>query len=49
VTPALSNYSEFLDELDDFYKDRRIRGIVERISNDDALAAVRNKWIQQGK
>ena len=45
----MSNYSKFLDDLNDFYLDRKTKGIVEKISNDDALAAVRDLWIQQGK
>jgi len=45
----MSNYSKFLDDLNDFYKDRKVKGVVEKISNDDALAAVRDKWIEQGK
>jgi hypothetical protein len=45
----MSNYSKFLDDLNDFYVDRKAKGIVEKISNDDALAAVRDQWIQQGK
>jgi hypothetical protein len=45
----MSNYSKFLDDLNDYYKDRKSKGIIEKISNDDALAAVRDKWIQQGK
>jgi hypothetical protein len=45
----MSNYSKFLDDLNDFYIDRKAKGTVEKISNDDALAAVRDKWIQQGK
>lgn len=45
----MSNYSKFLDDLNDFYVDRKPKGIVEKISNDDALAAIRDKWIQKGK
>jgi len=45
----MSNYSKFLDDLNDFYVDRKSKGTVEKISNDDALAAVRDKWIQKGK
>ena len=45
----MSNYSKFLDDLNDFYLDRKAKGVVEVISNDDALAAVRDQWIQQGK
>lgn len=45
----MSNYSKFLDDLNDFYVDRKAKGIVEKISNDDALATVRDQWIQQGK
>lgn len=45
----MSNYSKFLDDLNDFYVDRKSKGVVEKISNEDALAAVRDKWIQQGK
>jgi hypothetical protein len=45
----MSNYSKFLDELNDFYINRKVNGIVEKISNDDSLAAVRDQWIQQGK
>ena len=47
--PIMSNYSNFLDDLNDFYVERKSKGIVEKISNDDALAVVRDKWIQQGK
>jgi hypothetical protein len=45
----MSNYSKFLDDLNDFYKDRKSKGIIERISNDDALAVVRDKWLQDGR
>lgn len=45
----MSNYSKFLDDLNDFYIDKKLQGIVEKISDDDALAAVRDKWIQQDK
>jgi hypothetical protein len=45
----MSNYSKFLDDLNDFYKDRKANGIVDKISNDDALAVVRDKWIHEGK
>lgn len=45
----MSNYSKFLDDLNDFYLDRKTKGIVEKISNEDALALVRDQWIQQGK
>lgn len=38
-----------MDDLNDFFIDRKARGITDKISNDDALAAVRDKWIQQGK
>lgn len=47
--PTLSNYSRFLNDLNDFYLERKTKGIVEKISNDEALAAVRDLWIQQGK
>lgn len=45
----MSNYSNFLDDLNDFYLDRKTKGVVEKISNDTALAAVRDLWIQKGK
>jgi hypothetical protein len=45
----MSNYSKFLDDLNDFYKDRKAKGIHDKISNDDALSVVRDKWIQEGK
>jgi hypothetical protein len=45
----MSNYSDFLDDLEEFYRDRKSKGITEKIPNDHALAAVRDKWIQQGK
>ena len=45
----MSNYSKFLDDLNNFYTDRKLKGIAEKISNDDALAAVRDKWLDQGK
>lgn len=45
----MTNYSKFLDDLEQFYRDRKLKGIAEKLPNDDALAAVRNKWIQQGK
>ena len=45
----MSNYSKFLDDLNVFYRNRKAQDIVEKISNDDALAAVRDKWIKQGK
>ena len=45
----MSNYSKFLDDLNEFYKDRIAKGVVDKISNDDALAFIRDKWIQEGK
>jgi hypothetical protein len=45
----MSNYSKFLDDLNEFYVDSKSKGINENISNDDALAAVRDQWIKQGK
>lgn len=45
----MSNYSKFLDDLNNFYIDRKSKGIFEQISNDNALAAIRDKWIHQGK
>lgn len=44
----MSNYSKFLNDLNEFYRNRKTKGIIEKISNDDALAAVRDKWIAQG-
>ncbi|HEV7333643.1 MAG TPA: hypothetical protein VGN63_21595 [Flavisolibacter sp.] len=49
ATPHMSNYSKFLDDLEEFYTDRKLKGTAEKIQNDEALAAVRDKWIQQGK
>ena len=46
---TMSNYSQFLDDLDSFYKNRRLNGIAVEISSEAALAAVRDKWIEQGK
>ncbi len=45
----MSNYSKFLDDLEVFYRDRKAKGITESIHSDHALAAVRDKWIEQGK
>ena len=45
----MSNYSKFLDDLEDFYRDRKAKGITENVHPDQALAVVRDKWIQQGK
>lgn len=38
-----------MDDLNDFYKERKANGLVDKISNDDALAIVRDKWIKEGK
>ncbi len=43
------SYSKFLDDLNDFYKDRRERGIVDRISSEDALNVVRDNWLKAGR
>lgn len=45
----MSNYSKFLDDLEVFYRDRKLKDITNKIPNDDALAAVRDKWMEQGK
>jgi hypothetical protein len=45
----MSNYSKFLDDLNDFYKRRRTSGDKETISNDLALAAIRDKWISENR
>jgi hypothetical protein len=45
----MSNYSKFLDDLNDFYKDRKAKGLTKSIHPDEALAVVRDNWIQQGK
>jgi hypothetical protein len=45
----MSNYSKFLDDLEVFYRDRKLQGITDKIPSDYALVAVRDKWIQQGK
>ena len=43
------SYSKFLDDLNDFYKNRQSEGVTEKIHPDSALAAVRDQWMQQGK
>lgn len=45
----MSSYSRFLDDLEDFYRTRKLAGSTDRISSDEALSAVRDKWIKQGK
>jgi len=45
----MSNYSKFLDDLNDFYIERKSNGIVEKISNDNALGVVRDRWITSGQ
>jgi len=45
----MSNYSKFLDDLNDFYKDRKAKGIVDKTSNEEVLAIIRDKWIREGK
>ena len=43
------SYSKFLDDLNDFYKDRHERGIVDRPSLDDAQNVVRDNWLKAGR
>lgn len=45
----MSNYSKFLDDLEVFFLDRKLKGLTDQIPNDHALAAVRDKWMEQGK
>jgi hypothetical protein len=43
------SYSKFLDDLNDFYKDRHEGGILERPSLEEAQFAVRDKWLKDGR
>lgn len=43
------SYSKFLDDLNDFYKDRHERGIIDRPSLDDAQNVVRDNWLKAGR
>jgi hypothetical protein len=43
------SYSKFLDDLNDFYKDRHERGILESPSLEEAEFAVRDKWLKDGR
>lgn len=43
------SYSKFLDDLNDFYKDRHERGIVDRASLDEAQNVVRDNWLKAGR
>ncbi|WP_153799696.1 hypothetical protein [Foetidibacter luteolus] len=45
----MSNYSKFLNELNSFYIDRKAKGLVDKIANDEALAVIRDKWMREGK
>lgn len=46
---TMGHYSQFLDDLNDFYKERRLSGNAKPIGNDEALAVVRDRWLEQGK
>ncbi len=43
------SYSKFLDDLNDFYKDRHERGIVDRPSLESAQNIVRDNWLKAGR
>ncbi len=43
------SYSEFLDDLNDFYKDLHERGVVEPVSLEKAQNIVRDKWLVAGR
>lgn len=43
------SYSKFLDDLNDFYKDRHERGLKDRPSLEEANFVVRDQWLNAGR
>lgn len=43
------SYSKFLDDLNDFYKDRHERGLKEKVSLEKSQNVVRDQWLKDGR
>ena len=43
------SYSKFLDDLNDFYKDRHERGLKEKVSYEESQNVVRDQWLKDGR
>lgn len=43
------SYSKFLDDLNDFYKDRQERGLKEKVSLEKSQNVVRDQWLKDGR